>query len=108
MSRSTGTRYLSEFEGPGDYTFLLHEGDWLFEFGFYTAGRYFFLREEPTPRSIMAQVSRALAFFWTLLSFIFFAGLVILTIVYGDTVLRVLIALVIVGYAWMERPRRNK
>ena len=47
MTRSTGTLYLSQTEGPGDYNYIVNEHAWLFEFGFYAAGRYFFLREEP-------------------------------------------------------------
>lgn len=45
--RGTGTLYLSRTEGPGDFTSLIDSHAWLFEYGFYVAGQYHFLRETP-------------------------------------------------------------
>jgi len=45
--KGTGTLYLSRTQGPGDFTSLIDERAWLFEYGFYVAGQYHFLRETP-------------------------------------------------------------
>jgi hypothetical protein len=45
--KGTGTLYLSRTQGPGDFISLIDGRAWLFEYGFYVAGQYYFLRETP-------------------------------------------------------------